>query len=45
MDALLFTVGKTFCSQTFCEPSFYFENFKLAFYLTTNHHDETIAKH
>ena len=45
MNALLFTVGKAFCRQSFCEASFNLEHLQLAFYLATNHHDKSIAKH
>ena len=45
MNALLFTVGKAFCCQTLCEASFNLEHLQLAFYLATNHHDKSVAKH
>ena len=45
MDALLFTVGKAFCRQSLSEASFYLEHLQLAFYLATNHHDKSVAKH
>lgn len=45
MDALLFTVGKAFCCQSLSEASFNLEHLQLSFYLATNHHDKSVAKH
>ena len=44
LNALLCAIGQSFCRETLCETALLSESVQLPFYLTVQHHDESVAK-